>query len=244
MTTNNNNLLINCDMGEWDAPHLNPCDDEIMPLIDLCNIACGGHAGSNEIIEKTINSATRNNVKIGAHPGYEDRLNFGRKYIQLTKFDLYKSLKRQLKIFLRACDKLDARPFHIKAHGALYHACNQQEMESKVLVDIVKDVSPNLTVLVAPGSLLENSAKGAGLSTMSESFIDRRYNDDLTLVSRMETDAVLTNPNEAKEQFELLSTGKVITKSGIIKELLSETSCIHGDNPQCVSILNAIRKDV
>ena len=231
-------------MGEWDAPHLAPCDDDIMPYIDMCNIACGGHAGSEEIIKQTIISAKRNNVQIGAHPGFDDRVNFGRKYIQLTKDDLYSLLRRQLELFLSVCTKLEVHPFHIKAHGALYHACNQQKLESKILIDTVKEISPNLTILVVSGSKLEEVAKQEGLSTLTESFIDRRYNDDLTLYSRIEPDAIITDPIAAKTQYDLLSTGKIMTKSGTVKRLLSKTSCIHGDNPHCVQILKTIRKDV
>lgn len=244
MSRNKQILLINCDMGEWDAPHLTPCDDEIMPFVDMCNIACGGHAGTAEIIEQTIALAIKNNVKIGAHPGFHDSENFGRKYILLNQRDLYNSLKCQLEIFLYICDSLDANPFHIKAHGALYHACNKNELESYVFIETIKELCPDLTILVAPGSLLEDAAKREGLSTLSESFIDRRYNHDLSLVSRSEVSAVITDAMTAKEQFELLSYGEIITNSGLKRELISQTACIHGDNPNCVQILNAIREDV
>ena len=42
----------------------------LMPLISSCNIACGGHAGSVEIMKEVTALAIKNNVKIGAHPGY------------------------------------------------------------------------------------------------------------------------------------------------------------------------------
>lgn len=41
--------LINCDLGEC----LNPDPDEaIMPLVDMANIACGGHAGDVASMKK------------------------------------------------------------------------------------------------------------------------------------------------------------------------------------------------
>lgn len=230
-------------MGEWDASHLIPRDEEIMPYIDLCNIACGGHAGSKQIIGLTIELALKQNVKIGAHPGYEDRKHFGRKYIPLKANELTVSLRKQINAFLTVCEKQKIQPYHIKAHGALYHACNNLKMEADVFVGAIKELCPGLVVLVAPGSLLEENAKSEGLNTMAESFIDRMYNDDLSLVSRSEPNAVILNARDAREQYDLLSSGKICTNSGKTTALISETACIHGDNPKCMQILKAIRID-
>lgn len=237
------NLTINCDMGEWDAPHLVNRDEEIMPYIDMCNIACGGHAGSSQIIKSTIGLARKENVKIGAHPGYEDRKNFGRAYIPLKSQELADALEKQLTIFLSVCKAQKIQPYHIKAHGALYHACNHLELEADVFISVIKDICPNLVVLVAPGSLLGSMTKREGLKTMVESFIDRRYNDDLSLVSRSEPNAVILDAKSGRAQFDLLSNGKICTNTGITKVLMSETTCIHGDNPKCMKILKAIRNE-
>ena len=45
---------INCDLGEGlDNEHI------IMPLISSCNISCGAHAGSIEIMDKVIQLAVQ-----------------------------------------------------------------------------------------------------------------------------------------------------------------------------------------
>jgi len=228
-------------MGEWDAPHLTPMDEAIMPYVDMCNIACGGHAGSELIMASTMNLATEYNVKIGAHPGYEDREHFGRKYMPLTSDQLTQVLNKQLSEFLSICNATNVNPYHIKAHGALYHACNYRDLEAEVLINVIKELCPKLVLLVAPDSLLEDKAKEEGLVTMAESFIDRRYNDDLTLVSRSESDAVITDEATAAKQFDSLSRGQIVTRSGKTKPLSSDTACIHGDNPNCLEILKAFR---
>jgi len=228
-------------MGEWDARHLLPVDEKIMPFVDISNIACGGHAGSKDIIAKTIEIANRNSVKIGAHPGFEDRENFGRKYILLKRHELENSLKKQLTDFFEVCKEQNTQPYHIKTHGALYHACNQKEMEAEALIDVIEEMCPDLILFVAPDSLLEKMAGKAGIKTMAESFIDRRYNDDGSLVSRSEPDAVILDAATAKGQFDLLSSGKIVTKSGATMPLMTETACIHGDNPNILQILQAIR---
>ena len=73
--TNNSmkELDINVDIGEGFN-----IEAEIMPLIQSCNIACGGHAGNNKEMSKLISLARQNNVKIGVHPSYPDKDNFGR----------------------------------------------------------------------------------------------------------------------------------------------------------------------
>ena len=64
---------LNCDMGEGMLT-----DAAIMPYISSANIACGYHAGDENTMQQTIEFALINQVKIGAHPSFPDRQNFGR----------------------------------------------------------------------------------------------------------------------------------------------------------------------
>ena len=227
-------------MGEWDAPHLEYQDHLIMPYIDLCNIACAGHAGSMDIMEHTIELAIAEEVEIGAHPGYNDKINFGRKYIELSEQDLKDLLHSQIDLFLKAADTNGVVPYHIKPHGALYHACNHRELEMTILIDIIKQEYSHLTLLVFPDSILHIRAEAEQLNYMVESFIDRTYMDDLTLASRKDEGSVIISVNKAKAQFENLSAGKVITSCDIMHQLRTQTACIHGDNPNILEILESI----
>jgi len=67
-------ILLNCDMGEG-----MDFDREIMPLVDMANLACGAHAGSLELMDSNVLLAKMHDVDIGAHPSYPDRVNFGSK---------------------------------------------------------------------------------------------------------------------------------------------------------------------
>lgn len=230
-------------MGEWDAPHIYPIDASIMPWIDLCNVACGGHAGNKNIMETTVALAIENKTKIGAHPGFEDRVNFGRKYIDLPPTKLYDSISKQLEAFLTICSSNNVEPYHIKAHGALYHACNENEKESETFIKVVSQYCPTLCLLVTAGGKLEKLATLEGLHSLSESFIDRRYNNELTLLPRKESNAIIENVSEAKKQYELLNSGKIKTVSNRIYTLSTDTACIHGDNPKCLEILKSIRNN-
>jgi len=227
-------------MGEWDAPHLENQDPQIMPYIHLCNVACGAHAGSRAIMKQTIELAMENDVRVGAHPGYADKHNFGRAYIELSEQKLKDLLRSQMDLFLDTADTLDAKPYHIKPHGALYHACNHSEMEMNVLIDIMKNEYPNLVLLVFPDSMLHKVGVSEHLNLMAESFIDRLYTDELKLVSRSKRRAVITDEDTAKDQYDTLVLSKITTQSGSTKKLISQTACIHGDNPNVLSILKSI----
>ena len=69
---------INCDLGEGIGS-----DDAIMPFISSANIACGFHAGSPLVMEQTVRLAKQYGVRIGAHPGYPDMQEFGRREMHL-----------------------------------------------------------------------------------------------------------------------------------------------------------------
>ena len=55
-------ININCDLGEG----LNN-EHVIMPLINSCNIACGGHAGDSQSMIECVEISIKNEVEIGAH---------------------------------------------------------------------------------------------------------------------------------------------------------------------------------
>src|ERR1035437_7299831 len=72
---------LNCDRGELDdAAH----EAALMAYITSANISCGGHAGDARTMERTARLALGRGVRIGAHPGYPDRENFGRVEIAMT----------------------------------------------------------------------------------------------------------------------------------------------------------------
>ncbi len=47
-------LLLNCDMGESFGPWRMGRDEEVMPLVDMANIACGFHASDPVTMTRTV----------------------------------------------------------------------------------------------------------------------------------------------------------------------------------------------
>src|SRR4051812_3164761 len=109
---------LNCDMGELDdAPH----EAALMQYITSANIACGGHAGDEAIMERTTRMALHRGVRIGAHPGYPDRANFGRFEIAMSASEIEQTVFDQIERLDAIVRRLGGEIVHVKPHGALYN---------------------------------------------------------------------------------------------------------------------------
>jgi UPF0271 protein len=219
---------LNCDLGE----NVGPANDEaIMPWITSANIACGFHAGDPVTIEKTILLALQHKVSIGAHPGYPDPANFGRKEMQMSREELSASILYQvgaLKCLTEACG---GRLNHVKPHGALYNKASVNSETSAIIAFTVKKIDPSLVLFGLPGSEMSRVASEAGLMFASEAFADRAYNDDGTLLSRNISGAVIHDTKQVIDRAVRMIQDRVVeTISGKIIPIQADTICIHGDN--------------
>jgi len=225
------NIDINCDLGETSLADGPGNDDAIMPFISSVNIACGFHAGDPLTIEQTVRSAIRNNVSIGAHPGYPDRENFGRRAMNMSHEELRAMILYQAGAVKAMAEAAGARMRHVKPHGALYNTAAVDYELSMVIVRAVKDLDSSLILVGQSGSQLIKAARDAGLACASEVFADRAYNDDGTLVARSVEGAVLHDTEVMIRRVIRMIREKVVeTVSGKIIPIEAETVCIHGDN--------------
>ena len=182
-------LNINCDLGEGlNNEHI------IMPLIDSCNIACGGHAGDNGSMIECVEISIKNNVKIGAHPSYPDKINFGRKKIDISPSQLSYSIISQIESLETIADSYGLELNHIKAHGALYNQMITDTELSNFYLNTIKDFKNKCSLYIPYKSEIEKIALKKGFSIIYEVFGDRNYNDDLSLVSRNNENALITDP--------------------------------------------------
>jgi UPF0271 protein len=227
---------LNCDLGEG----LNN-EPLLMPLISSCNIACGAHAGSVEIMDRVIALAIEHKVKIGAHPSFVDRANFGRVVLDISNEELYESLVDQMQLFKERAALQQAVVHHVKPHGALYNLIAVNEEKAEVVVTSIRSVFDDVKLYVPYHSQIEKVAQKKRVKVIYEAFADRNYNDDLTLVSRKESNAILTDPDEIIAHVSRMATeSKVKTLSGKEKTIKAETFCIHGDNENVQEILKAL----
>ncbi len=214
---------LNADLGEGGSD-----DEALLALVTSCNIACGGHAGSDEIMRRTVELARSSGVAIGAHPGYEDRANFGRRELGLPLQEVMDLVARQVE---KLSNITGGKLHHVKPHGALYNQANRDAKLAAAVIEGIRKISPHAIIYALPLSTLTEAAKAAGMQVMAEGFADRRYRQDGSLVPRTEPGAVISNLEEAVAQALELARSQTI-----------QTLCIHGDGPHAVAMLKALRE--
>lgn len=239
-------VLINADLGEGCKTATGACADEkIIPYIDLANIACGGHAGDEKTIRKTIALAKQYNVKIGAHPSYPDRENFGRKPMTLSPTELTSCLTKQLDLILKFADESGVVLNHIKPHGALYNQAAFDEQLATSLVAIFQRFDNTLPIIALANSALASVARIQGAQVMAEGFADRRYTQKGLLTSRLDPGAVIEDTTEAMKQAAMLIDHQQV--STIDQHTISikiDTLCLHGDGKQAIALAKGLHKAI
>lgn len=231
---------INCDVGEGIAnEHL------IMPLISSCNIACGGHFGDKNTIEETIKLAFENDVKIGAHPSFPDRENFGRKLMSISDFELKESIQSQIDLFLKVLKNYPTKMHHIKPHGALYNAIARDENLASIFLEAVMKYLDNVFLYVPFNSVIADLSMKRNIKIKYEVFADRNYNNDYSLVSRTENNAVITDKNNVlKHVLFMIENQKVKSLNNTQLLIKADTFCVHGDTKNAYQILEFLSSEL
>jgi len=224
---------INADVGEG----INN-ESQLMPYITSCNIACGGHAGDVETMRTVVLLAKQHRVKIGAHPSFPDIENFGRRRVDMSFAALYASIKGQIQTLERVLREEHTVLHHIKPHGALYNLAAIDINTAQVIVEVMKSIALPLKLYVPYGSVIAELAIQEHIPIVYEAFADRNYNNNLTLVSRTEKNALIIDPEALTAHvLNMVIHQKVKTISGAEVAIKAETFCVHGDNPEAINLI-------
>ena len=231
---------INCDMGEGVGN-----DNAIMPFISSANIACGFHAGDEDTMRKTVESAIKNNVAIGAHPSFFDKKNFGRTEMNLAGDEIYDLVLLQLRTIDKIIKEKDAKLHHVKPHGALYNMSAKNSHIAQAIAQAVKDFDENLILFGLSGSVSISVAEEMSLKTACEVFADRTYKDDGSLTPRSEAGALVEDEEELLQQvLQMIQEKTVTTVSGKRIPIVADTVCIHGDGKHAVQFAETINEQL
>jgi UPF0271 protein len=228
---------LNADLGEGFGNYRAGDDRMVMKYISSANIACGFHAGDPVVIVNTIRAAKESGVSVGAHPGYPDLQGFGRRTIKMMRDELYASILYQTGALKSLAEALGTSLTHVKPHGALYNDAVGDPDIAAAIAEAVFDMDPTLLIFGPPNSALENESLRRGLRFVIETFADRAYNSDGTLVSRSKKGALLSDPGEIAERaLSMVTVNRVPVQGGGSLLIKPDTICLHGDNPAAVEI--------
>jgi UPF0271 protein len=229
---------LNCDLGEGAGQ-----DPLLMPLISSANIACGGHAGDEATMRETVRLAKMAWVAVGAHPGFEDRENFGRREVPLPPEDIYALVVRQVAALKKITDAADVALTHVKPHGALYNLAARDPVVAKAVAEAVRASGKYLLLYALAGSELVKAGINAGLHVAREVFADRVYQADGSLRPRSlpgalhEADEIMVG-----QVLDMVERGMVRTHEGFDIAVQADTICLHGDSPHAVRFAKTLRQ--
>ncbi len=239
-------IKLNSDLGEgfgnWKAGN----DEEIMKYIDMANLACGFHAGDPLIMSKAINEAKKNSIFIGAHPGYQDLMGFGRRSIEYHQDELKAIIIYQTGA-LRALALSNGYDIsYVKPHGALYNDMMKNVQIFTTIVEALSSYDKNLKLMILSSSknkIYQDIAESFGISLIYEAFADRAYSDEGFLVSRKEKNSVIHDVDTILSRVKHLSEeGFIESASGKKLYLKVDSLCVHGDNEKALLITKSIRE--
>ncbi|MGY3452682.1 LamB/YcsF family protein [Bradyrhizobium sp. USDA 4353] len=235
---------LNCDLGESFGPWEMGNDAAMIELATSVNVACGFHAGDADIMRRTVEMAKVKGVSVGAHPGYRDLHGFGRRPVPgLKSSEIENLVAYQIGALQAIATAAGHKVTHVKAHGALSNVACEDDMTANAIAKAIKAVDPSLIFVVLANSKLVTAGEKANLSMAHEVFADRAYDDNGLLVSRSKPGAVLHDPKEIADRVvHMVQDGAVISVTGKVMKMRTDTVCIHGDTAGAVEIARQVRK--
>lgn len=234
---------LNSDLGESFGQWKMGNDQAMLQVVSSANIACGFHAGSPVTILDTLKAAKTNNVTIGAHVGYPDLVGFGRRNMDIASNELTADVIYQIGALKGLATSIGAKVSYVKPHGALYNTIANDKRQAMAVINAICQIDANLILVALAGSALIGWAKQKGLHVVAETFADRSYHVDGTLVSRKETGAVLHDPElVAERMLQLVRDGGVTSIEGKFVTIEADSICVHGDSEGALAMAQKVRE--
>ncbi len=216
---------LNADLGEEVTD-----DAALLDLVTSANLACGFHAGNEEIMRVVCAGAARRGVRVGAQVSYRDREGFGRRRTDVDAATLTEWVHQQVALLSRIAQQEGAALGYLKPHGALYNrVVDDEEQAAAVLAG-----SGSLPVLGLPGGALLRLAGDAGRAIFTEGFPDRGYEEPdehgvARLVPRDRPGALVEDPEQ-------------IAANAVDLAAQVHSVCVHGDGEHAVDAARRVRR--
>jgi UPF0271 protein len=234
---------LNSDLGESFGPWAMGQDAALMDSISSANVACGFHAGDPGAMRATIALAREKGVAIGAHPGFQDLVGFGRREMKATPAEVEDLVLYQVSALAGMASAQGVRLQHVKAHGALYNMACRDRALADAIANAVAAFDRSLILFGLPNSELLRAGAAAGLSVAAEVFADRAYDPDGSLTSRTKPGSVIHDtPKVVARAIAMVRDKRVVAVDGSTISLEADTICLHGDTPGAADHAKAVRR--
>jgi len=233
---------LNSDLGEGFGPWSMGDDVEMLSIVSSANIACGGHASDPETMYQTLKLAREAGVTVGAHPGFNDPLGFGRRIIPMSPAEIGRMCAAQIGALIAIAAQVGEPVAYVKPHGALGNLAARDRAVADAITAAVQKIDPRLAILAISGTQSECSARAANVSVFSEVFADRAYLASGQLVPRGEDGAMIRDAAHAAERLlSFLNTGLMPVVDGDPIKLKAHSFCVHGDSASALEMAREIR---
>ena len=229
------------DIGESFGSHHLGDDERLLRTLTSANVACGFHAGDPRTMAASVRACLAHGVSVGAHPGFPDLVGFGRRAMELSREEVTTDVVYQLGALTGFARAVGTTVSHVSPHGRLGSLVSTDRHYALGVADAVETYDPRLTVLTMPGEL-EREARRRGLPVVIYGLVDRAVEDDGSLVSRREPDAVVHDPARIVERaLSMVLDGSVRSRNGHRVELSCQSLLLHGDNLASIAAAEHIR---
>lgn len=234
---------LNSDLGEGFGPWTMGADAQMLSIVTSANVACGGHASDPETMFQTLELARDNGVNVGAHPGFNDLIGFGRRVIPMSPAEIGRMCAAQIGALIGIAAQVGISVTYVKPHGALGNLAARDREVAEAIVAAVQKIDPKLAVLAISGTQSEQAARAAGAPVFSEIFADRGYLSSGQLVPRDQDGAMIDDAAEAAQRLiTFLDTGQMPVIDGDPIKLAAQSICVHGDSPGALDMAREVRE--
>jgi UPF0271 protein len=234
----NNEVNINCDMGESFGLYKMGEDEGIMPYISEANVACGFHGSDPNHMSKTVKLAKNYKVKVGAHFSLPDLQGFGRREMKIDRNEMRNIILYQIGALCGFLKDEGVQLNHLKPHGALYGMAAKYEDIAHAVADAAQVY--DVPVFGLSGTLHEEVFNARGVQFVPEFFADLDYDNNGKLIITREHSSV---PPEfaAQRCYRAVTEGVVSSLEGMDVTVEAKTICVHSDTPNAIEVAKAIK---
>jgi 5-oxoprolinase (ATP-hydrolysing) subunit A len=229
---------LNADLGEGIG-----ADEALLEIVSSASIACGGHAGDQITMHIALRAAKASGVVVGAHPGFVDPENFGRRRLVLPPEELDAQVRGQVRQLIEIGQEEGVRVRYVKLHGALANMAAEEASVAAVCFAALVGLEDGLAILALDESAQVEVASTMGFPVVREAYADRAYLPNGLLVPRSEPGAVLHDAGLIAERcVRLARDGELVAIDGTVLQSEARSLCIHGDNEEAVDIARSVRQ--